>query len=125
MENFIFQPKKTKTPDPVMEYYCTSQDKDYIDDNNYARANELSSKVHAQKITTSNGQQYAVKINNNHKLYNPLDFGLEDRSYSILDNVIRPESKMKNVNQTTFDLYIKFLNTQNMSFLIQAEREMV
>ncbi len=125
MDNFIFQPKKTKNPDPVIEYYCTSQDKDYIDDNNCARAYSLSSKVHAQKIVTCNGQQYAVKINNNHKLYNPLDFGLEDRSYSILDNVIRPECKMKNVNQTTFDLYIKFLNTQNMSFLIQAEREMV
>jgi hypothetical protein len=125
MKDFIFEPIKKKKIEPVIEYYCMGKDQDFTDDNNYARANEFSSKVYAQKTQTSDGTQYAVKINNNHKLYNPLDFGLEDRSSSILDNVIRPESKMKNVNQTTFELYVKFLNTKNMSFLIQAEREMV
>jgi hypothetical protein len=125
MENFIFKPTDKKQLEPIIEYYCASKDQDYVDDNNFARANEFSSKVHAQKTQTSNGTQYAIKINNNHKLYNPLGFGLEDRSYSILDNVISPECKMKNVNQIVFNLYVKFLNTQNMSFLIQAEREMI
>jgi hypothetical protein len=125
MQNFIFKPTDKNESTIQNEYYGVGEEQDYVDENGYARLKNFSQKVHAQKTITTDNTKYMVKINNNHKLYNPLGYGLEDRSYSILDNVIRPENKMKVVNQTVFDLYIRFLNTKNVSLLVQAEREML
>lgn len=125
MNDFIFS-NNSKTADNIeYAYYCLIGDEDFIDDNGNPRLNNDSNKVLAKQIYRNNNVSFAVKIANNNKLYNPLDYGIEDKSYSIVDNVCRPQDKFKTVNQETFRLYVNFLTSKNLNWLTQAERNTI
>lgn len=126
MNNFIFKPTNKKDYTQVNKLYCMVGDHDFIDEESKPRVNKESKKVLAKMVSREdNPPTFAIKIANNNKLYNPLDYGLQDKSYSIVDNVCRPQDKFKTVNETVFSLYINFLASKNMTWLTQAEREMI
>lgn len=124
-ESFIFQPTdkvyQTKT-----SYYCLVGNEDNLDDNGFPVVTKDSKLVLAKRVDQTDSQpQYYVKISNQNKLFNPLDSGLEDKAYSIVDNVCRPADKFKSVNANVFNLYLNFLSSKNTSWLNKAEREMI
>jgi hypothetical protein len=125
MNDFIFSSKNKKEDIIEYSYYCLVGDEDFIDDDGNPRLEKDGPKVLAKQTKKNNYTSFAIKIANNNKLYNPLDYGIEDKSYSIVDNVCRPQDKFKTVNQNTFDLYVNFLSSKNISWLTQAERNTI
>jgi len=128
MDNFIFNPKQDN--EQISEYnntyYCIKDQEDFIDEEGYPRSNNDSKKVLAKKIIKRESQpQYYIKISNNNKLFNPLSSGLEEKSYSIVDNVCRPSDKFRSVNNKVFMLYLSFLMSKNITWLTKAEREII
>ena len=125
MNDFLFNPTQQQQSRTV-EYYCFTDSADYHDNNKHARTHADSDKVLAKKIIRSDSSpQYYVKISNNNKLFNPLDSGLTDKSYSILDTVCKPADKFRSVNEQVFLMYINFLSSKHIAWLHKAEREMV
>lgn len=125
MDSFIFQPTN-KQDITTSEYYCMSGNEDYMDENNLPRLKNDGKLVLAKRIDKTDAQpQFFVKISNQNKLFNPLGAGLEDKSYSIVDNVCRPADKFKSVNLTVFNMYLNFLSSKNIAWLNKAEREIL
>jgi hypothetical protein len=124
-ENFIFNPKHKTIDISSQEFYCLDEHKDFTDDDGYYRAFKEDSNTLARKITKENNTIYQIKISSNKQLFNPFSKFDREKSYSFLDNVVRPTDKFINVNQTVFDYYLRFINTQNTAWLNKAERERV
>jgi len=125
MNSFIFNPKQSAIKEKTKTCYGiktgTSQD-----EHNYSIVSCDSPDCLAQQIDIPDySTQYYIKISNNNKLFNPLDAGLEDKSYSITDNVCKPSDKFRSVNKKVFDIYLQFLSTKNIAWLNIAEREMI
>jgi hypothetical protein len=131
MDNYLFKPKsvfdkKTKDTDTIQEFFTLIGMEDFIDEVSTARIkDELSQdKIFAKKITRKNGNiKYMIRLANNAKLYNPISIYGKEKGNVFLDNVCRSDKKFKEVNEKTFNWYIKFLNTKNISWLNNAERE--
>lgn len=125
MDNFIFQPT-AKQDTTLYQYYCMVGDEDYKDENGTPRLKTDSKLTLAKRIDKTDAQpQFFIKISNQNKLFNPLSSGLEDKSYSIVDNVCRPSDKFRSVNSNVFNMYLNFLSSKNIAWLNKAEREMI
>jgi DUF1365 family protein len=122
--DFILNPKARESAEN--EYYCLSETGDFIDSNKNARVLEGNiDKALAKKILREDGSiRYLVKINNTGKLYNPVSIYGQEKTRTFLDKVCKTESKFRDVNAKAFDLYISFLNSKNLSYLHNAEREL-
>lgn len=125
MDNFIFKPTSKENSSVEQKFYCLIGEEEFIDNDGYPRLNTNSKKVLAKTTVRDNITTFAVKVANNNKLYNPLDYGLQDKSYSIVDNVCRPQDKFRTVNENIFNLYLNFLTSKNITWLTQAEREIL
>lgn len=125
MDNFIFSPKEKKDSMNI-EYYCMKGFETHTDKDGYPQLDKDSKNALAKKIEKPESQpQYFIKISNSNKLFNPLGSGLEDKSYSIVDNVCRPSDKFRSVNEKVFIMYLNFLSSKNISWLTRAEREII
>jgi hypothetical protein len=63
--------------------------------------------------------EYIISI----KLFNPVSIYGVEKDKNFLDRICRSNSKFKEVNHKVFDLYVKFLQSKNISWLNNAERE--
>lgn len=124
-ENFIFNPKNETKGIPSQEFYCIKDHQDFKDDNGYYQTSKEDHNTLARKITKENNTIYQIKVASNKQLFNPFSKFDREKSYSFLDNVVRPADKFINVNQTVFNYYIEFINTQNTVWLNKAERERI
>jgi hypothetical protein len=123
-ENYLFTPKKDhRLSDTISKFFCLEQDCDFIDEDNLYRKNIDDNTVLAKSINKENHIIYQIKISNNNELFNPFSKFDREKSYSFLDNVVRPSNKFINTNKSVFDYYLKFLSTKNNAWLIKAERE--
>jgi hypothetical protein len=125
MDDFIFSPKQ-KTDSTDTNYYCMTGSENYTDGDGFPRSEKDGKNVLAKRVSKTDSQpQYFIKISNSNKLFNPLGSGLDEKSYSIVDNVCRPSDKFRSVNEKVFNLYLNFLSTKNISWLTRAEREII
>lgn len=127
MSDYIYQPKQNThdIPVPQDEFYTITGTEDYKDKGNNPRTLNNNEKVLAKKVYRSDGsaKQY-IKININGNIFNPLSL-YGDKTSNFLDSVCKSGSKFREVNQKVFDMYISFLKTKNISWLHNAEREML
>lgn len=123
--NFIFQNIKR---DNVLKdkYYTIIGLEDSLDKDDFPRVhdNDNAKILAKQSIRQDNSIRYSIKIGNNNKIYNPVSIYGQEPENTFLDRVCRSNSKFKDVNAKTFDLYINFLKTKNMAWFHNAEREM-
>jgi hypothetical protein len=86
--------------------------------------NSDSKNIFAKKVIRKNGtKKYLVKNDSNGKLCNPLSIYGQEQEKSFLNRVCRSNNKFVEVNQKTFDWYVKFLSSKNVAWLNNAERE--
>lgn len=134
MSNFIFNPKNQ---DSTEQLYCLIGKEDFIDEEGYPRLNDSESdNVVAKSIQNKKGKNivssqnyctYFLRISPNLKLYNPINrlSPVKDkRQYNFIDSVCKEKWMFKEVNKQTFDKYLTFLKTKNISWLKDAEREL-
>lgn len=108
------------------EYYTLVGNGDFIDEHKNSRANQDNfSKILAKKILREDKSiRYSIRITNAGKLYNPISIYGEEKQNTFLDRVCKTEPKFRDVNLKAFNLYLNFLNTKNLSYLHNAEREL-
>lgn len=126
-EVFIFQQKKLdyEQLDSIDEFYTIMGDQDYYDnDNNPRLLKDDNKKTLAKKLYTENKKpKYLIKMNTAGKLHNPLSIVSQQKMTSnFLDRKCR-EPKFKSVSNKTFNMYVNFLKTKNLSWLYNADRE--
>lgn len=122
--DFVLNPK----PQPSIEneYYSLVGTGDFIDSNKNTRVFEKNiTSALAKKIVREDGSiRHLIKTSNTGKLYNPISIYGQEKPNTFLDKVCKGDSKFKDVNAKAFYLYVSFLNTKNMSYLHNAEREL-
>lgn len=128
MDNFIFKPnslfnKKTNSEETI-EYFTIKGAESFVDDNNRARISEENASALAKKTTRKNGTiKYSIRLGNNGKFYNPVSIYGQEKTHTFLNRICRSNDRFKEVGQKVFNMYLEFLNTKNVSWLINAERE--
>lgn len=125
----IFTPQKNNTvPKEKVDsnensYFTTIDHADFTDTDGNNRATNDNENVYAKKIIREdNSIKYSVKTDTKGKLFNPMSIYGQEQSNNFLDKTCK-DSKFRTVNFKTFEMYIKFLNTKNLSWLYNAERE--
>lgn len=123
-KEFIFNPN-TRTPSAVNTayYYCSTQHAEFTDNDGNGRTQNENDKTLAKIFEKENFTSYYIKVSNNNQLFNPFSKFDTEKSYSFLDNVVRPTDKFVAVNSLVFAYYLKFLSTNNNAWLSRAERE--
>lgn len=125
----IFQPShiyisNTKSDQESEEFYTISGQQDFLDTNNLPRLKLDNSRVYAKKISRTDGSiKYMVRTGMDKKLYNPISPIDKESNRAFLDRVSRSNDRFRMVNQKTFELYLQFLQTKNVAWLHNAERE--
>lgn len=126
-EVFIFQQKKLDYDqlDSIDEFYTIMGDQDYYDDNNNPRLlKDDNKKTLAKKLYVENNKlKYLIKISTDGKFHNPLSVVPKQKMSSSFLDIKCKESKFKSVSNKTFNMYINFLRTKNLSWLYNADRE--
>lgn len=126
MNEFIFQKSNDKDINEQIKKYCIVDKKTGDDESGYPTIDNPSkeSDVLAYSVYKSNGgRKFMIRINSDRKLYNPLSIYGNEKSYQLLDNISRSSILYKEVDNTAFELYLRFLLTKNTAWLHKAERE--
>jgi hypothetical protein len=114
--------------DIVSEYFTLIGEEDSTINDLPMRAVD-DEKVYAKKIKRNDGSiKYMIRLDYAAKLYNPLsiyDKSDQSQGTEFLNSVCRSNKKFKEVNEKAFLWYIKFLNTKNTVWLLNAEREIL
>jgi hypothetical protein len=129
MVDCIFNPQKDnnlsieKTDGDQNSYFTITDHADFTDNDGNKRTVNDNENVYAKRIIREdNSIKYSIKIDTKGKLFNPISIYGQDQSNNFLDKTCK-DSKFRTVNFKTFEMYIKFLNTKNLSWLYNAERE--
>ena len=122
MDNCFIQAKTKDESLTQNEYYTSIGLQDFVDNNNYFRLNNDGDKTMAKKIYRDNGSyKLMIKCDSYNKPCDPshpLKTNKQTLSY-------KNGYKFMTVNNKAFDYYLKFLQTQNKSWLLNTERELI
>jgi hypothetical protein len=123
-ESFIFQNSKTKESTLKSKFFSTIKDYDFIDEENQpCLIDENDSRVMAKaKLKNNNSYKYMIRLDNLRKIYDPTMDMSENKNKNLF-KVDGSEIEFKEVSKPTFDLYLSFLKTMNVSWIRNAERE--
>lgn len=134
MSNFIFN---SKPIEDIEMFYCLNGKEDFLDSEGNARLNSLDSEnvaakcIQNKKPKSFNNNQYQysyyIRTTPNSTLFNPIQLLSpikNKRQFDFIDGVCKNKWMFKEVSKITFDKYVKFLNTKNISWLKDAERDL-
>ncbi len=132
--NFIFNTTSNESKELL---YGLMGQEDFIDDNGDPRIQDPSSdKIAAKCIqnkkpkhftNSDNHYSFFIKATPNVELYNPVQLlsPIENkRQYNFIDGVCKDKWSFKEVSKITFDKYVMFLKTKNLSWLKDAQRDL-
>lgn len=127
-EDFIFQARKDNTKiQQVTDQFYTLKGLSETTDSLYNYTVEADSEnVFAKKIFRSDGSvKFYIRTGNNGNIYNPVSIYGEEKVNTFLDRVCKDGLKFREVNEKVFTFYLRFLSTQNIAWLHNAEREII
>jgi hypothetical protein len=127
----IFRAKQDKD---VEMYFCLRGNEDFIDDNDRSRLSDPSSPHVVAKCiqnkkpkhfgSVSQYYRYYIQMSPTGEVYNPIQYHkIKDKKHNIITQVCKTEWAFKEVNKIIFDKYLQFLNTMNLAWLKEIERD--
>jgi hypothetical protein len=130
MSDFIYTPKSLFTTNSdknetvETEFFTSKDSADFIDEQGYPRSKSDSNSVFAKKNIRKNGShKYSIRMGNNGKFFNPFSIYDKEHDNIFINKICRSSDKFKEVNIKVFGFYMEFLNTKNIAWLNNAERE--
>lgn len=115
---------KNKVHEPVNTVGYTSKD-GYRECNHEIKEGVENPDCYAKKVTyEDNREKYFVKIGNSGFMYDPWSPYSEGSEHAHARMYGRSAWRFNEVNKKCFDLYVKFLQTKNRAWKINAEREL-
>jgi|TARA_R110000824_G_scaffold10866_1_gene47555 hypothetical protein len=129
---FIIDPSKEPPEERTVTVYTIIGQEDYIEDGSELpclsidldEAN-IDPYAHAMKIGGEAGCRFFVKQGPYGKLFNPLGFFSEGQESKVSRHRGHLEWKLKEVKEKVFNFYVNFLRTKNLSYIHNAERELL
>lgn len=116
-------------------FYTISGQGDYIDDNGMSRTSTEKSNTYAKKIKNkknktllrTNSFTYYVISKPNKRLFDPsIIHSVENKNkINFIDSVCKGGIGLIEVNESVFNKYLNFLKTKNISWLEEAQKELV
>lgn len=104
------------------QYYSSYIDSLVQDSDGNAIVDSVSKKAYAKKIYKDKQVKYYIMINGN-SVFNPFNiYGQKKLSKNLFD---KQDMRFIGVNKNIFDMYLKFLNSQNLSLLYNVQREVL
>lgn len=100
---------------------------DYLDDNDIPVLCDTKTEKAGDRdraFAKSVNGQFFVKCNTSGQMYNPLD-QMHGGSYAKENARMGKMWEFRSVPKISFDRYLQFLRTKNVSYLLNAEREMI
>lgn len=128
-QNSLFQ--QTKTPRDDKSIFYTVRGEENCEHNSLPCRDTEDDKVYAKAIPRNNGStKFMIRLDYSAKLFNPLSIydsteKETTRANNFLNSVCRNNKRFKEVNEKTFQLYLKFLDSGNVLWLHNAEREVL
>lgn len=101
-------------------YYTSYLSKHILDQNKNAITLEESNETYAKQVVINNVIKYYI-LSKNNMIYNPFTIYRKNTHKSLYDK----ERKFIRVTPKIFDMYVKFLNSQNLSLLYNIQREVL
>jgi hypothetical protein len=134
MSNHIFTTVKSNNHE---SFYCLAGKEDFVDESGYPRLLDAdNTNIAAKIIKNKRGKHfndntsynsYYIKCSPNNTLYNPIELhAIKDTKtqYGFIDKTCKNEWSFKQVDHHVFYKYLSFLQTKNISWLKDAEREL-
>jgi len=123
-ETFIFEQSKPSNIKTQSKFFSTIKTYDFIDeDNNPRLIDENDHRIMAKaKIKANGSYKYMIRLDTLKKIYDPTNDMSENKNNNLFQ-VDGADIEFKEVSKTTFDLYLSFLRTMNVSWIRNAERE--
>lgn len=113
-----------KINETIKELYTLIEQEDFLDNNNNPRIqSENDKRIMAKKIKNQNKTKYLIKLDNSGKFYNPISPISSIKPTKILQTISLTEDRFKEVNENSFNMYLNFLRSKNISWINNAERE--
>lgn len=126
----------TSTNIPESKYYTRAGLETFLDEESFPRLSEEGNKVYAKAIRnkpskhfSSSAQlsySYYIMSEPNKKLFNPIDYhSVQPKiSKSFINKVCKSMLLFTEVSEATFNKYLNFLKTENIQWLINAQRDL-
>lgn len=124
MDNFIFNQRATIQPVISYDLYTFLGDHDYLDDDDFPRTDEDSTKVLAKIRKGISNTKYFIKVGSHGQIFNPIGMYSEGKQNKFMSKIGKLEFAFREVNKNVFETYINFLKTKNIAWLNNAQREM-
>lgn len=134
MSDFIFSGHKNTTKEM---FYVLKGYEDFLDDQNNPRTENAESKYIVAKCKQNKKPKsmqaeqsnftYYILSSPNSELYDPLEYhrSIKDKKqFDFIDKVCKDAWAFKEVSKITFDKYLTFLKTKNISWLKDAQRDL-
>ena len=128
---FIIDPSRDTPQGPTSTVYTVVGKEDYIDDAGLPRLSAsteeawVSPYAHALKISGKSGTRFFVRQGPHGKLFNPIGFFSEGKESKVSKHAGKREWELREVNDRVFNFYLNFLRTKNLSYINNAERELL
>jgi|LauGreDrversion4_2_1035121.scaffolds.fasta_scaffold08420_7 hypothetical protein len=127
-EAFELRPKNELKKE--VEYFTLKGHQDFLDDQGNPRSNGDGNDVLAKKICYYDENnsvvvaktRYQIKIGAYGRIFNPIGMYSEGNANKFSSKSGKEEWRMKEVNESIFNLYVAFLKTKNVAHLTLAER---
>lgn len=130
--HFIHEKEKDEDEFPRTEtVYTIIGKQEYLEENKYPclhlKVQEaLGHKdAYAIKISVGDRTKYYVKRGSDGRIFNPIGLFSEGTSTKQIKHAGKGVWNFKEIKADVFDLYINFLLTKNVSYLKNAERELI
>ena len=117
-------------------FYVVAGTEDYVDDHNYPRATSLDDRVYAKAVADkptkhfNNNRgldyRYYIRMSPNRQLINPIEIlsTVKDKpSYHYINSVCKSEDSFQEVTPFVFSKYITYLQTKDIRWFKEAQRE--
>ena len=116
---------QNKTEDKYeYSYYTLFGDHNGVDDNGNPTTDNLENAL-AYNKKTNKEESFYLKVGAYNRIFNPIGLFSEGKSNKFHSKTGKKEYDFTRVNKRVFDWYINFLRTKNLSWLNNAERELI
>ena len=116
---------QNKTEDKYeYSYYTLFGDHNDVDDNGNPTTDNLENAL-AYNKKTNKEESFYLKVGAYNRIFNPIGLFSEGKSNKFDSKTGKKEYDFTRVNKRVFDWYINFLRTKNLSWLNNAERELI
>jgi len=103
--------------------YTTPSYGEYFDDNGYALTKENTKNTYAKTVDSNGLVSYYILLADKNNVYNPYSIYTNNSTNKFLFSI--QDRCFKKVSKSIFDMYVKFLNSQNLALLYNVQRKVL